>query len=600
MTLLLLSLVALAAAPLIYRVADRAVLALAALDGFVMVTIAGLAAVHIIPHAVEVGGPLVILVAVLGFLGPGWAEHAMHRSADRVHSFTMVLAVLGLLLHGFFDGVGLAGPVEHESKLGIAVVLHRLPVAITLWWLLRPRDWRLATAVLIGLAIMTIGGFATADALAPMLAHKWLSFVQALIAGSVLHVVVHRPPPTVMPSSVGRGRLISGVGALVGLVAVGLFSSAHIGDVAHIESDFGRLFMALAIESAPALLLAFGLAGVVQAVLPGMGLQWMKRGGSGSQAIRGVAFGLPLPICSCGVIPLYQSLIKQTVPAAAAMAFLVATPELGVDAILISLPLLGPEMTIMRVVAAVIIALVVGVVVGRVADRHAGHDEEPHTALGRNESFTERLLAGLRYGFVEVVDHTGPWIILGIVVAALVGPLFDSPWLLGLPWGVDVIIFTLLGMPTYVCASGATPLVAVLLLQGGSPGAALAFLMAGPATNVTTFGVLSQLHGRRLALLFAATIAVLAIGLGMLVNVIVGEIGGLTLPTLHSDDPSTLGIVCLVALALIYVLSVLRQGPRGFMAQVHSPFQDDDCHDHDHGHSHSHSHDDDHGHSHSH
>ncbi|MCP4449116.1 MAG: hypothetical protein GY811_27850 [Myxococcales bacterium] len=588
MTLLVLSLVALAAAPIIYRVADRAATTLATLDGFVMVSIAGLAAVHIIPHAVEVSGPLVILVATIGFLGPGWAEHALHKSADRVHGFTMVLAVLGLLLHGFFDGVGLAGPLEHESKLGIAVVLHRLPVAITLWWLLRPRDWRLATVVLVGLAIMTVGGFVTADALAPMLASKWLAFVQALIAGSVLHVVVHRPPPTVMPSSVGKGRFASGVGAIIGLVAVGLVSSEHIGEVAHIESNFGRLFIALSLESAPALLVAFALAGVVQAVLPGMGLSWMKRGSSGSQALRGVAFGLPLPICSCGVIPLYQSLITQTVPATAAMAFLVATPELGVDAVLISLPLLGPEMTVMRVVAAVVIALVVGVIVGRVADRHAGQDEAPHEALGRDESFSQRLVAGLRYGFVEVVDHTGPWIILGIVVAALVGPLFDSPWLLNLPWGGDVIIFTLLGMPAYVCASGATPLVAVLLLQGGSPGAALAFLMAGPATNVTTFGILSQLHGRRLALLFGGTIAMLAIGLGMFVNLIIGELGGLTLPKLHSDDTSMLAIGCLLALGLLYVLSVLRQGPRGFMAQVHSPFQGeggDHCHDgHDHCH----------------
>ncbi len=595
MTLLLLSLAALAAAPLIYRVADRAGLALAALDGFVMVTIAGLAAVHIIPHAVEVGGPLVIALAILGFLGPGWAEHAMHRSADRVHRATMVLAVLGLLLHGFFDGVGLAGPMEHESKLGIAVLLHRLPVAITLWWLLRPRDWRLASIVLIGLAVMTIAGFATADALAPMLASKWLAFVQALIAGSVLHVVVHRPPPTVMPSSIGRGRLLSGIGALVGLVAVGLFSSEHIGDVAHVKSDFGRLFMSLSLESAPALLLAFGLAGVVQAVLPGMGLAWMRRGGSGTQAMRGVAFGLPLPICSCGVIPLYQSLITQGVPATAAMAFLVATPELGVDAVLISLPLLGPELTIMRVIAAVIIALVVGIVVGRVADRHAAKSEKPHDALNRNESFTERLASGLRYGFVEVVDHTGPWIILGIVVAALVGPLFDSPWLMALPWGVDVVLFTLLGMPTYVCASGATPLVAVLLLKGGSPGAALAFLMAGPATNITTFGVLRKLHGRFLAFSFGGIIALLAIGLGLLVNLVVGELGGLTLPTLHSDDPSLISIGSLVVLALLYILSVLRQGPRGFMAQVHSPFQDgcddhchdDHCHDdHSHGHAH--------------
>ena len=581
MTLLFLSLLALAAAPLIYRVADRAGMALAALDGFVMTSIAGLAAVHIIPHAIQHGGYGVIGIAALGFLGPGWAEHALHRSADRVHSATLVLAVLGLLVHGFFDGVGLAAPPEHESMLGIAVLLHRLPVAITLWWLLKPRDKNTATGVLIGLALMTIAGFLTAESLAPLLDTSWLAYVQALIAGSVLHVVVHRPAAVGMPSSKGRGRLWSGVGALIGLAAVGVMSTKHIAEVTTSENVFGRLFMDLSLESAPALLLAFALAGIVQAVLPGMGLAWMQRGSSHGQALRGVAFGLPLPICSCGVIPLYQSLIKQRVPATAAMAFLVATPELGVDAVLISLPLLGTDFTIMRVVAAVMVALLVGVVVGRLADRAAASDQEPHEALDRPESFSKRLVQGLRYGFVEVVDHTGPWIILGIVVASLVGPLFDNPWLVGLPMGVDIVLFTLLGMPTYVCASGATPLVAVLILRGASPGAALAFLLAGPATNVTTFGVLSKLHGRKIAFLFALVIAGLAIGLGFLVNVLVGQTGGLDFPELHSDEPSLIKIVSLIGLGVLYILSILRQGPRGFMAQVHSPFQSEDEHCHD-------------------
>ena len=581
MTLLVLSLLALAIAPMIYRVADRAVMALAALDGFVMVSIAGLATVHIIPHAVQHGGFWVIAIAALGFLGPGWAEHALHRSADRVHSATLVLAVLGLLLHGFFDGVGLAAPLEHESTLRIAVLLHRLPVAITLWWLLKPKDERLATSVLCGLAVMTVAGFLTADALEPVLDSSWLAYVQALIAGSVLHVVVHRPPPVAPPSSRGRGRFWSGVGALVGFAAVGLVSSKHIAEVTTMENKFGRLFMDLSLESAPALLLAFALAGIVQATLPSMGLGWMRRGSAGGQALRGVAFGLPLPICSCGVIPLYQSLITQTVPATAAMAFLVATPELGADAVLISLPLLGPEFTLMRVLAAVVVALLVGIIVGRMADRNVEPAPSPHQALGRHGSFGKRIVEGLHYGFVEVVDHTGPWIILGVVVASLVGPLFDNPWLVGLPWGVDVVLFTLLGMPTYVCASGATPLVAVLILKGASPGAALAFLLAGPATNVSTFGVLSKLHGRKVALVFAATIAALAIALGLLVNVLIGELGPLTLPELHSDEPSMIKVGALAGLGLLYILSVLRQGPRGFMAQVHSPFQGEDEHCHD-------------------
>src|SRR5690606_31986869 len=102
---------------------------------------------------------------------------------------------------------------------------------------------------------------------------------------------------------------------------------------------------------------------------------------------------------------------------------------------------------------------VVGILVGPFADRGSGSESEPHQALGREQAFAKRLWGGLRYGFVEVVDHTGPWIIVGVVVASLIGPMLGGSWLLGLPWGVDVVLFTLIGMPTYVCASGATPLV---------------------------------------------------------------------------------------------------------------------------------------------
>jgi uncharacterized membrane protein YraQ (UPF0718 family) len=276
------------------------------------------------------------------------------------------------------------------------------------------------------------------------------------------------------------------------------------------------------------------------------------------------------------------------------MAFLVATPELGVDAILISLPLLGAKMTVLRVLAAVVVAMGIAVFVGRVADRMPVSSSDAGEAIDRSGSFFERLVRGLRYGFVEVVDHTGPWIILGIVVAALVGPLLEGDWLRQLPWGVDVVIFALLGMPTYVCASGATPLVAVLLMQGVSPGAALAFLLAGPATNVTTFGVLSRLHGRGIAASFAAGIAGMAVLIGLVVNQLFGDATALQVPDIHGAHLSWLRVSCLVVLALLYVLSILRQGPRGFMAQVHSPFQSggDECADacHPHGHSHAHSH----------
>ena len=209
---------------------------------------------------------------------------------------------------------------------------------------------------------------------------------------------------------------------------------------------------------------------------------------------RGTAFGLPLPICSCGVLPFYETLARAGVPSAAGVAFLVATPELGIDAVLISLPLLGADLTVARIVAAVLVsgavALFVSTQIRQLPAEGAGSSQ---SAAAR--PLRERLLSGLRFSLGELVDNTAPWIIFGLIIAAVVAPILDLSAFQDLPLGLDVLCMALLGMPIYVCASGATPLVAVLVLNGLSPGAGLAFLLTGPATNATTFGVLRRLPG---------------------------------------------------------------------------------------------------------
>jgi hypothetical protein len=592
LTLLLISLLAFAAGPVLFAVADRARTTLAALDGFVMVAVAGLALVHIIPHAAATAGIAALGVALIGFVGPGLIEHRLERAARQTHAAAIVLAIAGLAVHEFFDGVGLAAAFYDQrsgiSLLAVAVLLHRLPLAITVWWLIRPqRGPAVAWLVLGALGAATVLGYYSVDAVSGIADARWLGLLEALIAGSLLHVVVHRPSPLFTPSHGPRERLTAGVGALLGLVAVASLGAEHHVPVhGHEGMGFGDVFTGLALESAPALLIAFALAGLVQVVLPRAPIRWMKTGRPGSEAVRGVTFGLPLPICSCGVIPLYQTLVNQGVPATAAMAFLVATPELGIDSILISLPLLGGEFTAVRVVAATLVALLVGVTIGRVAASAARQrPPPPSAAIERPATLPARIRLGIRFGFGEVVDHTAPWILLGIAIASLAAPALEGDWLTLLPFGVDVVLFALLGMPTYVCASGATPLVAVLIHKGVSPGAALAFLLTGPATNATTFGVLSRLHGPRIALSFGGLMAVASIGLGIAVNLALPELRGITLHELADEAPSLLQIVSLAALTLVLALSVLRQGPRGFVGQILTPYgrSKHDHHDHDHG-----------------
>ena len=248
------------------------------------------------------------------------------------------------------------------------------------------------------------------------------------------------------------------------------------------------------------------------------------------------------------------------------MAFLIATPELSLDAVLITLPLLGGEFTVARVAAAAAVALGTGWFVGRFASRLVPQGAAA-AGDGAKPPLASRLRTGLSQGLGEVVDSTAPWIIVGLALAALVHGLVGPRWSELVPPGFEVEIMALVGMPVYVCAAGATPLVAVLVLNGVSPGAALAFLITGPATNVTTLGVLTRLHGRRIALLFAAAVVVITVILGRAVNGLT-EVAGVVPDLEHAGHGAGWRDLCLAALGALMLVSVVRRGPRAFVGEV--------------------------------
>ena len=592
------SLVALAIGPLLHRIAERARSALVALDGFVFVAIGGLVLGQVLPRCIEMAGLSTLLAALGGLLGPLFIERWLHGAARQAHAAALALGLTGIVLHAFIDGMALDPSAGQSVALPLAVLLHRVPEALTVWMLLRPSyGRRVAVGTLALLGTATFLGYTTGEPLVGGYANPIMGYVQALVSGSLLHVMIHRPHPVTTES--GSRWWASGVGGLIGLGLVfGIMWSHPLLHGGHAHEHGGgepSLLLTMALESAPALLLAYLTSGLVHAFLPRAGAGWVGRGGALSQAVRGVVFGLPLPMCSCGVIPVYRSLVLQGVPAAAAMAFFVATPELGLDALFLSVPLLGGQMTLIRIVCAVTVALFVGVLVGRLASRLHVHGVAGAVGQApRPESLGERLREAGRVGFGEMVDATLPWILLGLALASVLEPFFRGPTLglSSLPDSVEVVVFALLGMPIYVCASGATPLVAVLLTYGVSPGAAMAFLITGPATNVTTFGVLSTLHGRRIALLFAAAIAAISVTLGILTNLVLPSVALPPLDDLHvrSGAVHALQIACLAAIGLLFAASLLRQGPRRFVAQILVVDDTDDEHEHQHEHGHEHEH----------
>lgn len=588
---LAISIAALALGPLLAGGLQRNPRLRAALDGFVLFVVGGLCIRFLLPHAYESLGAWAFAVALAGLLLPHLAERrvATHRHGEG--RLILLLAVAGLLVHAAIDGANLAlnsgmhgSHLPEETRLGLllAITLHRLPVGLFLWWSVRPTlGTRTAVGLLVALAAATAAGFGMGGTLEAVGEGTAGGVLQALLAGGLLHIVSeHAPSAQLVRDS---SRTPAAVGGLIGL---GLFLMLPGGDNPVLRSALATT-LTLLYESAPAILLGFLGAGLLSLVSTDWLLRRMSARNSLFGALKGIVLGLPLPICSCGVVPLYRGLARRGVPPAAAIAFLVATPELGMDAIILTVPLLGWKFAVLRVLAAFAVALVAGLVAGWLANRasgapgHAGYEAHPEEVaeldLASEGGPARRVL---RYGFGEMVDEMGPWILAGLLVAGALEPLLDQGGLLGLPGWAQVPLFALLGTPLYICASGATPVGAILLAKGVSPGAVLALLLAGPATNITTYGALRASHPGRHAWILLATVPLAAVLVGYAMNAL-GAIDATDAVDMHEHQPAWWQRLSAGLFVLLLVLSLLRQGPRGFLGQLglgHDHGEDGEAH----------------------
>jgi uncharacterized membrane protein YraQ (UPF0718 family) len=596
MFLVLLSIIALALGPGIVALAGARSWVLALIDGFVVVTIGGIALIHILPHALLSCGAWGFVAAAAGLVGPMLFErwhhgHDHHLSGDdgSKHRPTLALALLGIAMHAFLDGSAFAeheggghGHAHGSELLGLAVVLHRVPEGLAIWWLVRPRPrgTKLAIFALGVVAVATVVGAQLGDGLAHGAGGALVAFLQAVVAGSLLHVVIHHAPPSsaLQPLSLGAPArrhdagtpLASAVGALAGVTLLFVVSASHptAQRIAH-EIAMGPTFLTLALESAPALLVTYVASAVVRALLPGDFASWLAKGDSFTSSLRALLVAPLLPSGSRPGVALYQTMLARGAPRPAALHAVVAAPGIGLATILLSWALLGGRITVIRGIAGVLTAITVGYGLARLGHRTPETDA-PATlpSVPPPQPLRGRLWAGVRYGLGDMVDHTSPWIIVGLAVAAFAEPLLDAELVAGAsPW-FDVPAFAALGVPMYVCASGATPLVAVLLHKGMSPGAAIAFLLTGPATSLTTFGLLKRLHGKRLAAWFAAATVIVPTLLGWIINIGVPRDPPQALHTAAHEPATAIEMASLVLLGLLIAISLVRHGPRRMVAQL--------------------------------
>jgi len=579
MTLFLLAVLALLVGPLLAKIFDRQPGVNRFLDGFILVSIGGIAVSHLLPQAVVSIGGMALVMVLLGALLPYFAERAFHSYERATHGGVLILALSGILVHTLMDGMALSSAsTEHGNGqvLAVAVILHRLPVGLLIWWALKSFSTIRMILIVLGLmSLSTTAGFLIGAADIPFAGSTGLSYFQALVTGSLLHVLFHRHMHEELGRQTGSTHehadlkpFPAAIGALVGVI---LLYSLPLGDSLprdHSIDSTAHLTIALFLKSAPALLLGFVIAAGIQNFIPEAGMNWLHSSSRSIRVTKGMLFGLPLPICSCGVVPLYHSLVRRGIPIGAGMAFLVATPELGIDAILISVPLLGWKMTLIRLGAAALIAWLTGYILDLLVPM------KKVTDLPKVETYSLKSKVRPWHRFWttlnrELIDHLGPWVLLGLVVAAITDPFLSAIDWSGFPAGVDILLMAVLGMPLYVCATGATPIAAVMLMSGVSAGAVLAFLITGPATNITTLGVMKKLHGTRVAVIFPMVIVSLTIVIGLGVNLLLGDSAVFNGKAHLLDDHSWINLLSGGVLVLLFVSSLFRIGPRGMLENLY-------------------------------
>ena len=261
--------------------------------------------------------------------------------------------------------------------------------------------------------------------------------------------------------------------------------------------------------------------------------------GKFSSVIKAALFGIPIPLCSCGVLPAAASLKKQGANNGATTAFLISTPESGVDSIAITYALLDPIMTVARPIAAFMTAVAAGITENllqsqkeedwkQIIDRSCPVDNccdgnncppEEHAS---HHSFSEKLWAGLKFAVDDLWGDLAGWFFAGLLLAGFIAAVIPNEIMTSYLGGGlhSMLVMLLIGVPMYICATASTPVAAALILKGVSPGAALVFLLVGPATNITSLTVLFGLLGKRAAAIYLVMLSVFAVIAGLLLDMV--------------------------------------------------------------------------------
>lgn len=321
-------------------------------------------------------------------------------------------------------------------------------------------------------------------------------------------------------------------------------------------------------EMAPYLLLGFLVAGVLYAFVPGKFYRkHLSRPGAWA-VIKAALIGVPLPLCSCGVLPTAVSLRRNGASRGASTSFLIATPQTGVDSIAATYSLLGLAFAIIRPVAALVTAFVGGMLVNR--EDRACSDGTCETEVDTidapaSEDLPGKIRDAFRYGFVDMIQNIGKWLIIGLLIAAAITVFVPDGFFTffsGYPL-LSMIAVVVIAVPMYVCSTGSIPIALSLMLKGLSPGAAFVLLMAGPAANFASIIIVGKALGKKTAVIYLSTIIVGAIAIGLCIDYLMPR-SWFPVPMIagHSMCHLQVGLfpaICSVVLIVLLINALIRK-----------------------------------------
>ncbi|HSO87695.1 MAG TPA: SO_0444 family Cu/Zn efflux transporter [Draconibacterium sp.] len=299
----------------------------------------------------------------------------------------------------------------------------------------------------------------------------------------------------------------------------------------------------LLLEMAPWLLFGLVFAGLLKVYFPQKHIDKYLGKSDFKSSLNASLLGVPMPLCSCGVIPTGISFYKNGASKGATNSFLISTPQTGVDSIFATYSMLGWPFALLRPFVAFFTGVVGGVLTNIFIKEKSVKKASPFAnfkidtaTLGKTdatcnddscgchepkiEDKRHALVKAADYAFVELLQDISKWLILGFLIAALISVALPNDFFSsfkGLGF-IEILVVLAASVPIYICATGSIPIAAVLLMKGVSPGAALVFLMAGPATNVATIAVLGKTMGRKSLIIYLSTIIGGAIVFGLLTN----------------------------------------------------------------------------------